>query len=429
MAEQIQGIRGMGDVLPGDTPVWQSVEGVLQQTMQAYAYREIRIPIVERTELFERSIGEVTDIVEKEMYSFADRNGENITLRPEATAGIVRAGISHGLLHNQKQKLWCAGPMFRYEKPQRGRYRQFHQFDVEALGYAGPDIDAELIMMSARIWSELKLDSVELQLNSLGTPQSRKKYRDALTRYFSSHEDALDEDSRQRLHRNPMRILDSKNPEMEPVIRQAPKINDYLDSESADHFEALQQLLGDAGIQFTVNSRLVRGLDYYTRTVFEWVTDRLGSQGAVCSGGRYDGLVEHLGGKSTPAIGWAIGMERLVELYELSGHADVGNERHVYIVAVGDEAARTAFRIAETLRSEYTDLRVEMNSGGGGFKSQFKRADRSGAALALILGEEEVNSELIGLKPLRKEGNQTQVALADLNTAIDDFLRPTTNTS
>ena len=429
MAEQIQGIRGMGDVLPGDTPVWQSVEGVLQQTMQAYAYKEIRIPIVERTELFERSIGEVTDIVEKEMYSFADRNGESITLRPEATAGIVRAGISHGLLHNQKQKLWCAGPMFRYEKPQRGRYRQFHQFDVEALGYEGPDIDAELIMMSARIWSELKLDSVELQLNSLGTPQSRKKYRDALTGYFSSHEDALDEDSRQRLHRNPMRILDSKNPEMEPVIQQAPKINEYLDSESADHFEALQQLLGDAGIQFTVNSRLVRGLDYYTRTVFEWVTDRLGSQGAVCSGGRYDGLVEHLGGKSTPAIGWAIGMERLVELYELSGHADVGNERHVYIVAVGDEAARTAFRIAETLRSEYTDLRVEMNSGGGGFKSQFKRADRSGAALALIIGEEEVKSGLIGLKPLRQEGNQQQVALDDLNTAIDEFLQSSTNPS
>jgi histidyl-tRNA synthetase len=429
MAEQIQGIRGMGDVLPGDTPVWQSVEGVLQQTMQAYAYKEIRIPIVERTELFERSIGEVTDIVEKEMYSFADRNGESITLRPEATAGIVRAGISHGLLHNQKQKLWCAGPMFRYEKPQRGRYRQFHQFDVEALGYEGPDIDAELIMMSARIWSELKLDSVELQLNSLGTPQSRKKYRDALTGYFSSHEDALDEDSRQRLHRNPMRILDSKNPEMEPVIQQAPKINEYLDSESADHFEALQQLLGDAGIQFAVNSRLVRGLDYYTRTVFEWVTDRLGSQGAVCSGGRYDGLVEHLGGKSTPAIGWAIGMERLVELYELSGHADVGNERHVYIVAVGDEAARTAFRIAETLRSEYTDLRVEMNSGGGGFKSQFKRADRSGAALALIIGEEEVKSGLIGLKPLREEGNQQQVALDDLNTAIDEFLQSSTNPS
>ncbi len=429
MAEQIQGIRGMGDVLPGDTPVWQSVEGVLQQTMQAYAYQEIRIPIVERTELFERSIGEVTDIVEKEMYSFADRNGESITLRPEATAGIVRAGISHGLLHNQKQKLWCAGPMFRYEKPQRGRYRQFHQFDVEALGYEGPDIDAELIMMSARIWSELKLDSVELQLNSLGTPQSRKKYRDALTGYFSSHEDALDEDSRQRLHRNPMRILDSKNPEMEPVIQQAPKINEYLDSESADHFEALQQLLGDAGIQFTVNSRLVRGLDYYTRTVFEWVTDRLGSQGSVCSGGRYDGLVEHLGGKSTPAIGWAIGMERLVELYELSGHADVGNGRHVYIVAVGDEAARTAFRIAETLRSEYTDLRVEMNSGGGGFKSQFKRADRSGAALALIIGEEEVKSGLIGLKPLREEGNQQQVALADLNTAIDEFLQSSTNPS
>ena len=429
MAEQIQGIRGMGDVLPGDTPIWQSVEAVLQQTMQAYVYQEIRIPIVERTELFERSIGEVTDIVEKEMYSFADRNGENISLRPEATAGIVRAGISHGLLHNQKQKLWCAGPMFRYEKPQKGRYRQFHQFDVEALGYEGPDIDAELIMMSARIWSELKLDAVELQLNSLGTLQSRKKYRDALTEYFSSHEDVLDTDSRQRLHRNPMRILDSKNPEMEPLIQQAPKINEYLDAASADHFEVLQQLLGDAGIEFTVNPRLVRGLDYYTRTVFEWVTDRLGSQGAICSGGRYDGLVEQLGGKSTPAIGWAIGMERLVELHKLSGRADADNERHVYIVAVGDEASRTGFRIAETLRSEYTNLRVEMNSGGGGFKSQFKRADRSGAALALILGEEELKSELIGLKALRKEGIQKQVALADLNTAIDDFLQSSTNTN
>ncbi|MEE8235708.1 MAG: histidine--tRNA ligase [Gammaproteobacteria bacterium] len=429
MAEQIQGIRGMGDVLPGDTPIWQSVEAVLQQTMQAYVYQEIRIPIVERTELFERSIGEVTDIVEKEMYSFADRNGESISLRPEATAGIVRAGISHGLLHNQKQKLWCAGPMFRYEKPQKGRYRQFHQFDVEALGYEGPDIDAELIMMSARIWSELKLDAVELQLNSLGTLQSRKQYRDVLTEYFSSHEDVLDADSRQRLHRNPMRILDSKNPEMEPVIQRAPKINEYLDSASANHFEVLQQLLSDAGIAFTVNPRLVRGLDYYTRTVFEWVTDRLGSQGAICSGGRYDGLVEQLGGKSTPAIGWAIGMERLVELHKLSGRTDAGNERHVYIVAVGDEASRTGFRIAETLRSEHPNLCVEMNSGGGGFKSQFKRADRSGAALALILGEEELKSELIGLKALREEGIQKQVALADLNTAIDDFLQSSTNTN
>jgi histidyl-tRNA synthetase len=429
MAEQIQGIRGMGDVLPGDTPIWQSVEAVLQQTMQAYVYQEIRIPIVERTELFERSIGEVTDIVEKEMYSFADRNGESISLRPEATAGIVRAGISHGLLHNQKQKLWCAGPMFRYEKPQKGRYRQFHQFDVEALGYEGPDIDAELIMMSARIWSELKLDAVELQLNSLGTLQSRKQYRDVLTEYFSSHEDVLDADSRQRLHRNPMRILDSKNPEMEPVIQRAPKINEYLDSASANHFEVLQQLLSDAGIAFTVNPRLVRGLDYYTRTVFEWVTDRLGSQGAICSGGRYDGLVEQLGGKSTPAIGWAIGMERLVELHKLSGRTDAGNERHVYRVAVGDEASRTGFRIAETLRSEHPNLRVEMNSGGGGFKSQFKRADRSGAALALILGEEELKSELIGLKALREEGIQKQVALADLNTAIVDFLQSSTNTN
>lgn len=423
MAEQIQGIRGMGDVLPADTPIWQSVEAVLQQTMHAYAYQEIRIPIVERTELFQRSIGEVTDIVEKEMYSFADRNGESITLRPEATAGIVRAGISHGLLHNQKQKLWCVGPMFRYEKPQKGRYRQFHQFDVEALGYEGPDIDAELIMMSARVWRDLNLDAVELQLNSLGTPQSRNRYRGVLTEYFSSYEDSLDEDSRQRLHRNPMRILDSKNSEMEPVIQQAPKINEYLDSESADHFQALQQMLSDVGMQFAVNPRLVRGLDYYTRTVFEWVTDRLGSQGAICSGGRYDGLVEHLGGKPTPAIGWAIGMERLVELYKLSERTETDNQRHVYIVAVGDAAMKSAFLIAENLRSDYTDLRVEMNKGGAGFKSQFKRADRSGAALALILGEEEAKSEVIGLKPLRRDGSQKQVALADLNAAIDEFLR------
>lgn len=423
MAEQIQGIRGMGDVLPADTAIWQSVEAALRQTMQAYAYQEIRIPIVERTELFERSIGAVTDIVEKEMYSFADRNGESITLRPEATAGIVRAGISHGLLHNQKQKLWCAGPMFRYEKPQKGRYRQFHQFDVEALGYEGPDIDAELIMMSARVWGDLNLDAVELQLNSLGTPQSRNRYRGVLTEYFLSHEDALDEDSRRRLHRNPMRILDSKNPEMETVIQQAPKINEYLDSESSDHFQTLQQLLRDADVRFVVNSRLVRGLDYYTRTVFEWVTKRLGSQGAICSGGRYDGLVEHLGGKPTPAIGWAIGMERLVELYKLSERTEIVDQRHVYIVAVGDEAIKSAFRIAETLRSDYIDLRVEMSNGGAGFKSQFKRADRSGASLALILGEEEVKSKLIGLKPLRADGIQTQVPLANLNAAIDEFLR------
>ena len=429
MAEQIQGIRGMGDVLPADTAIWQSVEAALRQTMQAYAYQEIRIPIVERTELFERSIGEVTDIVEKEMYSFADRNGESITLRPEATAGIVRAGISHGLLHNQKQKLWCVGPMFRYEKPQKGRYRQFHQFDVEALGYEGPDIDAELIMMSARVWRDLNLGAVELQLNSLGTPQSRNRYRGVLTEYFLSHEGSLDQDSRQRLHRNPMRILDSKNPEMEPVIQQAPKINEYLDSESADHFQTLQQLLSDADIQFVVNPRLVRGLDYYTRTVFEWVTTRLGSQGAICSGGRYDGLVEHLGGKPTPAIGWAIGMERLVELYKLFERTEIVDQRHVYIVAVGDEAIKSAFRIAETLRSDYIDLRVEMNNGGAGFKSQFKRADRSGAALALILGEEEVKSKLIGLKPLRADESQKQVALADLNAAIDEFLRSPPETS
>jgi histidyl-tRNA synthetase len=421
MSDKISGIRGMGDILPEETPVWQHVESVLAGAVKAYGYRELRVPVVERTELFKRSIGEVTDIVEKEMYTFNDRNEESLTLRPEATAGIVRAGIAHGLFHNQKQKLWSAGPMFRYEKPQKGRYRQFHQFDVEVFGHQGPDIDAELLMISARIWKELGLDAIELQLNSLGTPESRISYRSELIEYFSAHSDQLDEESLARLKRNPMRLLDSKNPEMRLLIDGAPHITDHLDGESADHFAELQELLQTANIAFRVNTRLVRGLDYYTRTVFEWVTDKLGSQGAVCSGGRYDGLVEHLGGRATPAIGWAIGLERLVELYKTCGSNTGVVGLDAYLVAVGDQAARQALILAESLRSEAPGFNVEVNLGGGSFKSQFKRADKSGAKVALILGEEELADRKVGIKPLRQDAEQQTVAWEQAIAAINSI--------
>jgi len=409
MSEAISPIRGMGDILPEDATVWQHVEAVLKSTVHAYGYRELRVPVVERTELFKRSIGEVTDIVEKEMYTFADRNNESLTLRPEATAGIVRAGISNGLFHNQKQKFWSMGPMFRYEKPQKGRYRQFHQFDVEAFGFDGPDIDAELLMLIARIWRNLGLSQIELQLNSLGTPESRAGYRVELTDYFSAHLDRLDPESRERLGRNPLRLLDSKHPDMQALIEAAPRITDHLDAESAEHFARLQELLDLAGIAYRVNPRLVRGLDYYTRTVFEWVTNQLGSQGAVCSGGRYDGLVEHLGGKPVPAIGWAIGLERLVELCKLAEIASSDLILDAYLVAVGDEAAGRGLILAEELRNQSPALRIEVNSGGGSFKSQFKRADKSGARVALILGETELANGVIGIKPLRREAEQQNV--------------------
>ena len=419
MTEPVQPIRGMADILPEDTPGWRKLEQVLSGQLLAYGYQELRIPVVERTELFKRSIGEVTDIVEKEMYTFEDRNGESLTLRPEATAGIVRAGISNGLLHNQRQKLWFTGPMFRYEKPQKGRYRQFHQFDVEALGFEGPDIDAELIMISRRIWDALGIDALTLELNSLGTPQSRSRYREVLLDYFSSHQADLDEDSRARLHRNPMRILDSKNPAMAGLVQEAPVITDYLDPESAAHFALLQELLDDAGIAYRINPRLVRGLDYYSRTVFEWVTDRLGAQGAVCSGGRYDGLVAQLGGRDTPAVGWALGLERLLELYRLCGGEVSDSGPDVYIVAVGDASLRAAFRLAEALRSQRQDLRVEMGCGGGSFRAQMKRADRSGAAIALLLGEDEVERREVVLKPLRSGAEQVDVAWDTLAAAVD----------
>jgi histidyl-tRNA synthetase len=413
----------MNDILPEVSGTWRYLESVVQEIVHSYGYDEIRIPVLEYTELFSRSIGEVTDIVEKEMYTFRDRNDESLTLRPEATAGLVRAGITNGLLYNQRQKIWTAGPMFRYEKPQKGRYRQFHQFDVEAYGFEGPDIDAELIIMSARLWQRLGIDKLALEINSLGEPESRARYREALVEYFSSVKNQLDEDSIRRLEQNPLRILDSKNPEMKAVVEAAPVMLEYLDDASAEHFATLRSLLDAAGVSYEVNPRLVRGLDYYSRTVFEWVTDALGSQGAVCSGGRYDGLVEKLGGRATPAIGWAMGIERFVALYEACGGKAPATAADVYIVAVGAGTLQRAFTIAEELRDRMPEVRIEMNLGGGSFKSQMKRADKSQAAFALLLGEQELAEERIGLKPLRGDEAQSSIALTDLAATLEQRLK------
>ncbi|MCH6549335.1 MAG: histidine--tRNA ligase [Proteobacteria bacterium] len=413
----------MNDVLPEASGTWRFVETIVREVIESYGYQEIRVPILEQTELFRRSIGEVTDIVEKEMYTFLDRNEESVTMRPEATAGMVRAGISHGLFHNQRQKLWTAGPMFRYEKPQRGRYRQFHQIDVEAMGYAGPDVDAELIIMSARMWQELGLSRLVLELNSLGSLETRRKYRESLVNYFSAVKSKLDEDSIRRLEQNPLRILDSKNPDMQELIADAPIMLDYLDDESAQHFAELKVLLDAAGISYSVNPRLVRGLDYYNRTVFEWATDALGSQGAICAGGRYDGLVEKLGGRSTPAIGWAMGVERLVGLFEECGGKAPDAGPDVYIVAVGQAALVRGFEISENLREAIAGIRIELNLGGGSFKSQLKRADKSGAEFALVLGDDEVAENRAGLKPLRTDQDQASVALEHLAVELAGRLR------
>jgi len=413
-----QAIRGMNDILPGVSATWRYLEEVVRDIVESYGYEEIRLPLLEYTELFKRSIGEVTDIVEKEMYTFLDRNGESLTLRPEATAGIVRAGMTNGLLYNQRQKLWTAGPMFRYEKPQQGRYRQFHQFDVEALGFDGPDVDAELIIMSARMWRRLGIDRIRLEINSLGTPEARVRYREALVAYFTGVKNRLDEDSIRRLEQNPLRILDSKNPDMQAIIEAAPVMLDYLDHQSAEHFKGLRTLLDAAGVTYTVNPRLVRGLDYYSRTVFEWVTDALGSQGAVCSGGRYDGLVEKLGGRATPAVGWAMGIERFVALFEACGGRAPAATPDAYVVAVGEGTLEKAFEVAESLRDK-AGLRIDVNLGGGSFKSQMKRADKSGAAFALVLGEQELVEGRIGLKPLRSDEQQESVALDAVVAALE----------
>jgi histidyl-tRNA synthetase len=410
MAELIQPVRGMNDVLPDEAPLWDRLESTAAELFASYGYRRIRIPVLERTELFSRSIGELTDIVEKEMYTFEDRNGEVVTMRPEATAGVVRAALSNGLLHNQQQKLWCSGPMFRREKPQKGRYRQFHQLSVEALGFAEPEIDAELIVLSARLWKSLGLSSVTLEMNSLGTLESRAGYKAALVEHFSKHRDLLDEDSLRRLERNPLRILDSKNPALRELIDSAPLLPEYLDDESRAHFDRVLELLTDVGVPFKLNPRLVRGLDYYSRTVFEWLTDRLGSQSAVCSGGRYDGLVAQLGGRDTPAVGWALGIERIIELRRAEGATDEEPAADAFLITAGDAARRHAFKLAEELRDRVPGLRLAGGSAGG-FKAQLRRADKSGARYALIIGDTELAANRIGLKPLREDRPQELVTV------------------
>ena len=411
----------MPTLLPEELVKWQFVESQVKQVMNAYAFREIRTPIVERTELFQRTIGESTDVVSKEMYSFKDRKDQSLTLRPEATAGVVRAGIEHGLFYNQTQKLWSMGPMYRYERPQKGRYRQFHQINMEAFGYRGPEIDLEIILMTARIWKALGINSIQLEINSLGTPASRQVYREALVDYFTDHKRSLDEDSMTRLKTNPMRILDSKNPDMKTLILNAPKITDYLDDESKQHFSILLKALESHSIDYKLNPNLVRGLDYYTKTVFEWTSDQLGSQATVCGGGRYDGLVEQLGGKDICGIGCAIGMERLTELVEVSVEKAENSQPKIYIVAVGEGAEIHASIMAETIRDENQNYAVEVNMDGGNFKQQFRRADKSGAELAIIVGEQEIEQGTVSLKPLKSDGEQKTVKQEELIGQLDEF--------
>jgi histidyl-tRNA synthetase len=412
----------MNDVLPGEIGAWQHLERVARAVFDAYGYEELRVPLLEHTELFSRSIGEYTDIVEKEMYTFQDLGGDSLTLRPEATAGIARAAISNGMLRGARHKLWCLGPMFRHERPQKGRYRQFHQFDLEALGFAGPDVDIELIALTARMWQMLKLTRVRLMINSLGTPQARAVYREELQRYFTAHDAELDADSRRRLGGNPLRILDSKLPSMRALIERAPRLTDYLDPESQAHFAALCGGLDALGVAYEVNPRLVRGLDYYSRTVFEWVTDALGSQDAVCSGGRYDGLIAQLGGEPTPAIGFAMGVERVVDLLSQAGSVPPAAAPEIYIVVNGARAEREALRLAERLRDALPGRGVLLNLGGGNFKAQFRRADRSGARLALILGDEELERGVVAVKPLRREDGQIDCPLSELPARIASLL-------
>lgn len=420
MSQKIQAIRGMHDILPADTPLWQRLESVARDVFAQYGYQEIRMPIVEQTALFKRSIGEVTDIVEKEMYTFEDRNGDSLTLRPEGTASCVRAGLENGLLHNQVQRLWYQGPMFRHERPQKGRYRQFHQIGVECFGMSGAAIDAELILLSHRIWQALGLSSeLQLQLNTLGTAEERLAYREQLVAYFSQHLDVLDEDSLRRLNSNPLRILDSKNPAMQALNDAAPKLLDVLGEESRAHFDRLRELLDQAGVAYQVNPRLVRGLDYYCHTVFEWVTESLGAQGTVCAGGRYDGLVEQLGGRATPAVGFALGLERLILM--LQQQAQTAETPDVYVISQNQTAESVAFQLAETLRDQLPGLQVIVHCGGGSLKSQFKKADKTGARMALVLGEEELEKQLVGIKFLREDQPQQQANQSELVSVLSQL--------
>ncbi len=418
MSQALQAVRGMNDILPAEAEFWELFEETVRSWLKSYGYRPVRLPIVEPTPLFKRAIGEVTDIVEKEMYSFIDSlNGEALTLRPEGTAGCVRAVIEHNLIARQPARLYYMGQMFRHERPQKGRYRQFHQVGVEALGYAGPDIDAEMILMGARLWGDLGLDGIELQLNSLGQPEERAQHRAALIAYFEENAELLDEDGKRRLYANPLRILDSKNPALQELCAAAPRLIDFLGAESLAHFEGVQRILRDAGVPYEINPRLVRGLDYYNLTVFEWVTDRLGAQGTVCAGGRFDGLVGQLGGKQAPACGFAMGIERLIALIKESGGEPATPAPDVYLVHQGDDAARLAFRVAEGLRDQGID--VLLHCGGGSFKSQMKKADGSGATFAVIIGDDEAATGEAQLKPLREEGGaQLKLKVDDLADAI-----------
>ena len=422
MGEHIQPVRGMNDVLPEAIGAWHYFESGTRELLTDYGYEEIRVPLIERTELFQRAIGEHTDVVGKEMYTFIDRGGDSLTLRPEATAGIARALISNGMLRGQRHKLWCLGPMFRHEAPQAGRYRQFWQVDVEAVGSPGPDVDAELIAMSARLWRRLGIEGLTLHLNSLGTPESRRVYRAQLVEYLKAHESQLDDDSRRRLVGNPLRVLDSKNPDMQELIRGAPLLTEYLDAESRAHFATLCDMLGAVGVAYEINPRLVRGLDYYNRTVFEWITAHTGAQNAVCSGGRYDGLIAQLGGDATPAIGFAMGVERLVALLAAAGRAAPTAHPDVYVIVGGPQAATPALALTERLRTERPGVRFELNVGGGNLKAQFRRADRSGATLALIIGEDEIARGMVGLKPLRDTSGQSECAIAQLTAGLDAAL-------
>ena len=426
MSKPLQAIRGMNDILPDQTPLWRYFEKTVAELLDSYCYRQIRMPIVEFTELFKRSIGEVTDIVEKEMYTFADRNGDSLTLRPEGTASCVRAVLEHSLAGGgQVQKLWYQGPMFRHERPQKGRYRQFQQVGVEAFNLPGPDVDAELIVLTWRLWKKLGISQyVTLELNSLGTAAARGVYREALVEYLNARHDQLDEDSQRRVLTNPLRVLDSKNPDTQALLGVAPQLEDYLDEASKAHFAGLRARLDAAGVPYVINPRLVRGLDYYCETVFEWVTDQLGAQGTVCAGGRYDGLIEQMGGRATPGVGFAMGVERLILMLETLGQTpeELSRQVDIYFCAFGESSELAALTLAEQLRDAIPNLRLQVNAGAGSFKSQFK-ADKSGALYALILGEDELQSETVAIKPLRTDAEQQSVAWAGLAEHLKCFFQ------
>lgn len=420
MVNRIQAVRGMNDVLPGESPLWLRLEDTTRQVLESYGYAQIRVPLLERTELFRGAIGSTTDIVGKEMYTFEDRGGNSLSLRPENTASCVRALIQHGLLQGQSHRLWYIGAMFRRERPQAGRLRQFHQIGAEAFGLEGPDVDAELIFIGERLWRNLKLSGLTLEINSLGVPESRAEYRTSLQQYFRQHVDELDEDSRRRVETNPLRILDSKNPAIRLLVENAPRLDEYLDQPSAAHYAQFKAILDDAGIRYIENPRLVRGLDYYTRTVFEWKTDQLGAQDTICAGGRYDGLVKSQGGPDTPAVGFAMGLERILELLKQRG-AEASLSPDIYLLLVGDKASSRGYRLAERWRDALPGLRLTVNAGGGSMKAQMRRADKSGARFALVLADAELEQGVVTLKPLRDANEQRQIKLtqvADELTAL-----------